>query len=358
MKLQIKTTKLQDMLAKAIKGASNNKLIPLTGLIAIEVSNGELTLTTTDATNYFYVKEREVAGEDFYVAVQTDTFAKLIARMTCDTITLELANSSLTVVGNGSYKIDIPLDEDGNPVKFPNPASNFPKISQIGDLSVNTIKRIVNGVKQALLTTTDYPWYTCYYVGSSVIATDTFKVSALNENVFEQPKLISAELMNLLDVITDEHIKVYADDNRLLFESEHYTVYGVEPEGIDEFAVSAINGLIEQKFVSSCKVSKSAILGMLDRISLFVGAYDNGEVNMTFTKDGIVVSSKLSTGTELLPYVESNNFSDFVCGANINMLTQQIKAQSSDVIAIWYGEDNAIKIVDGDMVSIVALLTE
>ena len=55
MKIIIKTTTLQEMIAKAIKGASNNKLIPLTSLMAIEVKDKVLTLTTTDATNYLYI---------------------------------------------------------------------------------------------------------------------------------------------------------------------------------------------------------------------------------------------------------------------------------------------------------------
>lgn len=62
MKLQIKTTKLQEMLARAIKGASNNKLIPLTSLIAISLKDGELTLITTDATNYLYVRDDAEGG--------------------------------------------------------------------------------------------------------------------------------------------------------------------------------------------------------------------------------------------------------------------------------------------------------
>ena len=40
MKLEISTLKLQEVVSKAIKGASNNKLIPLTGLLSIEVNDG------------------------------------------------------------------------------------------------------------------------------------------------------------------------------------------------------------------------------------------------------------------------------------------------------------------------------
>ena len=52
--LKIKTTKLQEMLARAVQGASENKLLALTTLLAIELKDSKLTITTTDTTNYLY----------------------------------------------------------------------------------------------------------------------------------------------------------------------------------------------------------------------------------------------------------------------------------------------------------------
>ena len=59
MELKIKTSELQEMVGKAAKCVSNNKLIPLTSLMSIKVEDNLLTLTTTDATNYFYVSKPE-----------------------------------------------------------------------------------------------------------------------------------------------------------------------------------------------------------------------------------------------------------------------------------------------------------
>ena len=63
MKFTMNTVKLQDMVAKAMKGASNNKLIPLTNLMAIQLKDHKLTLITTDATNFLYIMEDKVAGD-------------------------------------------------------------------------------------------------------------------------------------------------------------------------------------------------------------------------------------------------------------------------------------------------------
>ena len=112
MKLTIKTVKLKEMVAKAVKGVGNNKLIPLTSLMAIELKDATLTLITTDATNYLYISEDKVVGEDFYVVVDANVFSKLISKMTCEDVTLEIKSDiiALQVKGNGTYKIELPLD--------------------------------------------------------------------------------------------------------------------------------------------------------------------------------------------------------------------------------------------------------
>ena len=62
-------------------------------------------------------------GEDFYVVVQVEQFSKLIGKMTCETISLEVNDGILNVKGNGDYKIELPLDEEGNTIQFPDPVA-------------------------------------------------------------------------------------------------------------------------------------------------------------------------------------------------------------------------------------------
>ena len=100
------------------------------------------------------------------------------------------------------------------------------------------------------------------------------------------------------------------------------------------------------------------MLQLLDRLSLFVGTYDKTAVRLTFTKDGLQVESKASSGVEIIKYVDSQNFREFTCLVDISMLTQEVKAIQSDVIEMYYGEDNAIKFVDGSITIIVALLED
>jgi len=361
MKLTMKTEKLKEMVSKAIKGVGNNKLIPLTSLMAIEVKDNKFTLITTDATNYLYVVEDKVVADDFYVVVDANVFSKLISKMTSENVTLEVASGVwvLNVKGNGAYKIELPLDEDGEPIKYPDPLTKA-DLHTWTQKTINrsTVQVILDTIKPALAVTLENPCYTGYYVGDHVVATDTYKIASMDVPLFTNPRLVSAEFMDLLAVITDEKITVYMTDTDIVCSTPDCIVYGKFMEGLDDYAIEAIMGLVDSKFDSFCSVSKNAILQLLDRLSLFVGTYDKNAIHLTFTQNGLQVSSKAASGVEIINYVSSTNFRDFTCAIDIQMLMQEIKAIQNDVIEIYYGGDNAIKLVDGNIKIVVALLED
>lgn len=360
MKLTISTSTLQNMVAKAMKGASCNKMIPLTGLMAIHLNqeSHRLTLLTTDATNYLYVRENKVEGDEFYVVIQAEMFAKLISKMTCETVTLELKDNTLIVKGNGKYSIELPLDEEGALIKYPHPLGGKSFVGDTATVNLSTIKLILNTAKSALANTLEVPCYTGYYVGNKVVATDTYKICGINIKLWDEPALVSPEMMSLLDIFTDEKIAVYRDGNIMVFVTDNCTVYGPLMDSIDDYQIEAIDGLLEQGFESSCKLTKSALLQLLDRLALFVSPYDKNGVYLTFTREGLQIESKQANSVELIPYAESENFRAFTCCVDIEMLHSQVKANTGDSITIHYGEENAIKITDGNVAQVVALLED
>ena len=359
MQLTIKTDIFKELVSRSIKGASMNKLIPMTGLMAIQLKDNKVTLITTDASNYLYINQDNVVGEEFYVVVQVEQFSRLIGKMTCENITLEVNDGILNVKGNGDYKIELPLDEEGNTIQFPDPVADVKLKKKGTEIALATIKTILNTIKPALAVTMEVPVYTRYYMGQRVIATDTYKVSSMDADVLKvDPLLMSAEMMNLLDVMTCEKIDFQQIGDVLVFNTPDCTVYGHTMDGVDDYQVEAISGLLEQEFKSKCKLDKAAFLSILDRISLFVGQYDNKAIVLTFTDTGVEVSSKTSTGVEILNYIESDNSKSYSCNIDIDMLSTQLKANAGDTIQLQYGNETSVKIVDGNITQIIALLAE
>jgi len=357
MKLKLKTLKMQEMVSKAIKGASNNKMIPITGLMAIELKDNVLTLTTTDASNYVKIIEKQVEGDNFYIVVQTDTFSKLVAKTTVEFITLTLKENQLEVHGNGKYSIELPLDEEGKLIKFPEYKFNHDAEKNV--INLTTIKSILGANKAALAETMEVPCYTGYYFGEdSVVTTDTFKICHNAIKVLQETVLLPSELITLLSIMTDEKITVQQADGKILFTTENCVIYGTDLDGIDDFAVEAITGFVQSEFNSMCKLPKAALLAVLDRLMLFVTNYDKNGVYITFTAEGVLISSKRLTGSELIKYQGSENFQPYTCCADIQMLKSQIAAQDGELVELYYGHEKAIKMVSGKITQIVALLED
>ena len=357
--LKIKTTKLQEMLSRAVKGASCNKLVPMTSLLTMELQGGKLTITTTDKTNYLYVTE-DVDGDDFYVCVSVEKLPKLIARLTCEDVILDLKEKYLEVKGNGTYQIEFQLDENGEMVRFPRPLDGLHE-EKVGSVTLATIKAILSNIRPALATAVSTPQYTKYFAGhldtgDVIIATDTFKISAMKTKLFDdKSRLISAEIMDLLDTVIDDTIDIYADDDKLIFKSAHSIVYGYAGDGIQHFNANAIAAYLGKGYPSSCKVSKVEILQVLDRISLFVDYLDNDIIGLTFEKDGMLINSRRENGSEKIPYISCENYAE--CGGIISLdrFRTQLKAQTGDSVDIFFGDAKSIKLVDGDSSFIVAL---
>ena len=360
MKAIIKTEKLKDLLAKAVKGASNNKLLPITGFVRIAINDGVIRLATTDMVSHLYLKDTVESGDTFKVVVGIEKFSKLISKMTCENIELEKvedkAFSYLKVTGNGTYKIEIPLDENGNEVEFP--AIQY-TVGDKAQIKKSVIDLILATCKPSLAKTLEVPVYTNYYVGSNVLATDTMQIAAINvELVKDKKMLISSNLMDLLSVLDKELVDVQFDASGKIvdFSTDDVRIISRVENGIEDYAVDAINQLVAQEFESSCKFNKLSMANTLERIALFVGPYDDRAVSLTFTENGINVASKEVTGFETIAYVEDTNYKSFTCMINIDMLLAQLKASSADIIEMQYGAENGIKLVDGAVTQVIALL--
>lgn len=359
MNLKISTKLLQDMVGKSIQCVSNNKLIPITSLMNIKVNSNKLTITTTDATNYFYVtSEEKFDCENIEFSILADTFAKLIQKTTSDTVTLSVNDNIFEVKGNGTYKIEMPLDENGQVIKFPVKLPDIePPID--GEIKLSTVNSILNYNKPSLAISMEVPALTNYYCGNNVVTSDQKKICAYDIKTFgDRELLITPKFMELLGVMSEETINVHISDDEIICWDKTDTIYAPITEGVEKFPVTAINSLVQSDFKANCKLSRAVVTEVLDRLSLFVSPYDEKAIILTFTKDGLLFSSKKSSGTELVPYITSENFIEFRCLIDIDMLKSQIAAQNSDNIDMYYGLPMAIKMVSDKVTQIVALMME
>lgn len=358
MELKIKTEKLQDMVSKAAKCVSNNKLIPITSLINLKVSNGVFTVTATDSTNYFYVTHNDkVECEDFEVSLVADLFVKLVQKITSEYIKMSVDGNVFKVEGNGNYMLEMPLDESGNIIKFPKKLPDMePPVS--GVVKLSNVNFMLTYNKPSLADSMVLPAITCYYCGDKVVTSNSVVACASDIKVFDKPFLITSQMMELLGVMSEDDINFYLSEDEMIFWDKSETVYAPLTKGIESFPIEALNKFLSSEFESNCELSKTALLDVLDRISLFVSSYDEKVIVLVFTKDGLMVKSNKSDGTELIPYVSSNNFKDFMCKIQFDLLIAQLKTHENDTVTLHYGHESVIKLSSVKVSQVIGLVSE
>lgn len=362
MKVTINTEKLKSMVSRALRGVGNNKLIPITQLINVSVSNNELKLITTDATNYLYIIDM-MEADDFDVTVSADIFGKLISKMTSENVTLEVKDGILEVKGNGTYTIELPLDENGEAIKYPNPVADIDESKyKESQVSLSVIRTIIDAIGPSLATTLELPIITNYYVGEKTVATDRYKIACLDNQIIDTQLIISSIYMNLLDVMTTttDRIKVLTDENTIISMSGDCIVYGKLADTVNDYPYDSIINLLNTDIDDVCSIKKAELLNLLDRMSLFTNDITSRSTPITikFGADEVTITNKSGKSSEAIKYADDKVHEIFECVINIELLTSQVKAYSGDVIEVHYGNDNLLKFVDGSIIQIVALYSE
>jgi len=344
--MNIKTELLQKMVAKAIQGASMNKMIPLTSLIGIEFKenilggNGNLILTTTDGSTQLKINQEVEGNGEFYTIVNADTFAKLVGKTTKATIELENKENYLLFTGNGDYKLEIAINEEGEMVKFPEV-----KNIDVAPYSISTklLQDAIRTTKASVAKTMEIPCLTGYYLGDSttaigVIGTDRQLICTMNNTLVKEPMLISSEMAELLLLVEEETTNVLQKDNDIIFFNKEFTIAGKELEGKENYPVEQITGLLDTQYNNSIKVNKDELLSVLDRLSLFISDYDKNGIKLAFTKEAILAKSQKSNAQELID-AESTSEEEFDVLVDIEMLRSQIETISTDIVEIHYGQE-------------------
>ena len=357
MKLRIKTTILQEMVNKAIKCSTGNKMIPLTSLMSIVAQDGKISITTSDAVNFFTLSETAEVLEPFSVVVKVELFSKLVAKTTSEFITLELDGSSLSFTGNGTYKIELPLDEEGQLIVFP--STDFESESQKGSIKLATIKSIILANKPALAVSMEAPHLTGYYCDTNkVISADSFNICINSVKTFPENVLIAPIVFDLLSMSDTEDIAYEYTKDIIVFTTPKMRLYARTMKGIENYPVEAVENFATTVFPSNCSLPKTMFLNVLDRLSLFISDFDTNGVYIDFTKDGAKVFSTRNNATELIPYQGSEDFAPFTCLVQIDSLKKQISARTGEVVNVHYGIDGALKLVDNNITQIIALIDD
>lgn len=357
----LNTARVRRLLGYSIKGIADEKLYRLTELIGITLTKGgSVEFRTTDGYGYTYVATSIDSGTDeIDVAVDAQLFVSLINKITTDTFDMSVSGNKLVITANGKYEIALEPDENGGILEFPKkPSTSWDDdTSEIGSLTEADLRTISQSVK-ASLSPAKGTLYANYYVGDVVAATDKAMLSVFNKQILDRAVLLDRKFVDMI-CSCPESVNLYELNGEIVATSGSndivLTFYST-PKAVDEYNITAINKMVGLENKAFCRIRKTDLLGLLDRLSLFVGKFDDGAINMKFTDDGIEVSSINTSGVELVEYKESKDIVEQTIKINIDRLATQLKAYTSEAVDLYYGSEICIKLVDGDVTQVIALM--
>lgn len=344
MKVTLETKILKNLVTRVMKGVGNNESMMRTCWIGIKCQDGSLSMTAWDGENYLQVFEDKVVCDDFKVTVTADKFSQLISKTTSEKVTMELKDKYLKVKGNGDYKLELPVNDEGELDNYPEMVFEIDK-AKTKKIKLSAIVWAVEGNKVSLAKTPELPHLMCYYFGEQVLTTNNITGSMSIIDVFGEPLMLKSDLVNLVATMEHEDITVYILNDRIAFETPKTMIIGYCNEGKEEFEESILEGLqtlFSQELPASCVVEKDKLLGILDRIMLFVKTKEEG-VRVLFTKEGIQFYNKDQSINELLPYVESSNFVSFEEKLQLDVLKDLVNSVCDEKCYIQYGAEGFLK---------------
>ena len=360
--MKIKTEILNKLIGVAYKAAGNNKLIPITQMIGIKLENSELTLSATDSFNTLYIDNKvESSDESINVCVNADLISKLVSKFTCEFTELVLKENYLLVVGNGEYKLDLLLDDEGKAFRFP--TKEISAEAKLQEIETAKIVDMKNYGEKSLAQTLDEPDLVAYFVNNEyAISTDRNIMTVINNGYTETPLTLRSKFVELLTNMKEKiklsiwrnnttgEVNLYATDDEIRLFSK---VNGI----VEDYPYEAIKNLVDtSEFSVKAKINVKELLAVLDRISLFVTPYDSNEISIHLASSKLYISSVKATGVEVVKLNDIDSETTWKGKIDIEMLASQLDTFTKDEIDIYFGD--CIKLTENNVIKLICLCEE
>lgn len=354
MELKIKNAVLQDMVNKAIKGAGNDKVMPITELMGVEVEGQNLYLTTTNGDNFLTVYDKaETVDGDFAACIRADVFAKLIAKTTAEFVHLKFENNVLTVKGNGTHNIPAATDEDGELVQLERAGISVGLTPVQSKAKSKDLKDAFTIGKTAIATNNSTECFTgFYFYENGTVTSDGGKVAFIKKQIFNSPVLLRSSFMNLVPLFGGEEVEILETDQNVCFHAEGVIAVGNKMAQVAEFPIESIVQFTEVEFPHTVKLNKTALLNVLDRVALFIGQYDRNGVRVNFGANGVLITNLKASSSELLK--AEGDLKEFSFVLDVNSFKDMLSVNTDEAVKLSYGNEQAVKIEFGDTVQVMA----
>lgn len=360
MELKIKTARMQEAIATASKGSGKISNIRITEAIGIEAKDGNVIFTTTDNATNLTVRLLDIVDKtiEFYACTDSDILSKLVAKTDSEYIKLTLRDGYLQFEGNGVYNLPLIIEpEDGSLCRIASiPVSRDKEFT----ITEKDADKILQYNRFSVSKSIAVPYLMGYcikdgraYTFNSETSTATVSKLDIDNSVYV---LLPPTVVALLSNIKDEKFKMYVDENKVSFESTNIRIDGTLMEDLEKYPVNELFATVnsEDTFNHKVKLNKNELVNVLDRIALFVENDDEGFIGLSFTKDGLLITNKKSSGVEKVAYVDSELDTAISKEVDIKDIRGALATLSGEVATISFGQLIGLRFEENDAMHIIA----
>ena len=355
MQIKLKTDELKNAVNKVVKGMGNNKILPITEMIGVNVETDKLVLVSTDGSNTVQVSfklENNTTSESF--VLNGKQFSQLVQKTTTEYVTLTSEDNKLVFKANGTYTLSFPIDEDGNLVKL----LPIEIDSETQDeLDIKEFNKSYEINKFSVAQTMETPSYTGFYFDENgSVTTNSIKISYVKNSLFKSPVLLNSRFVGLVSLIDSDKAIVKHTNSELVIQAGDVAIKGYKMTDVVDFPIEDIKPFLESDIPHKVRLNKKALLNVLDRISVFITPFDKNSIKIDFTEEGARVWTMDGVNNELLPYVDKENFEKSSIKVDVKNIKDLVTADPEEEITIMYGHEAAIKLSFGTVSQVLALV--
>lgn len=338
------------------KGSSVSKIKET---LELKAEGRNLFLNITNREYYVSVKFPLDHDETFHSTVNANTFLKLIAELTSDTVELSGQSTYLSVKANGSYKIPYIFEGDE--------LMTLPEISVTDpDIVMNVSGEILNSIllfnsKEIQKASVSQPVQKLYYIDEKGCITFT-SGATVNNFTLEKPVklLVNDKLVKLFKLFKKDTVKFSLGheavsetmiQTRVSFETEQIKLTAITPSDdslISRVPVERIRTLATKNHNNKAVVNKVSFLEALKRLALF---NVNNIISVEAGEKGIQLKS--GENVEKLTVENGSQLQDYTFLISLSNLQTVLETTTEQYVTVSFGDHTAVTVSKGSVVAIV-----
>ena len=369
--LIIRIEDIQQACGKLLAAVDSNSLSVLTETLQIKTENKKLYISVTNREYLAKVKIDIPEDIEFVATVNANLFLKLVSQITTDTIELSVAESTLILKGNGTYKL--PLIFDGEKLlELPEITIDNPTVEFDVD-SGALLSLIQYNSKELTKGQPSHPMQKMYYVDEKGAITFIFGACVnnfqlekpvkmlLNDRLVKLFKLFKGEKVHFtmgMDPLTEDIIQT-----KVQFSTPDVTITSIlscDDTMLKTFPVESIRRRAESEYPYSINVITEKFLQTINRLLLFSSANSAKDVikpisEFRFEKDHMIVFDTRGENKEEVWYTNSTAAIDSTYSAliDLNDLKVTLETCVETYVTIEFGDTQAIVITHGNIKNVI-----